>query len=244
MPKVFQRKNEISDVVKWEANPRYCRDSIEIDNESGASDIEVKVGECYVKSTKTKITQSDPGVKGVTVVSIAKSEDSTADKTLIIGGVTFTAKAAPSTASGTTEYALDATAAKIAEIVAAKGLTNFDVVADGANVVYTQAVAGTGSAPTVGSGNDTTITAEVDSEKSIEGEAATAGSESSADFIVLENKTIYAGTKMTVLGLVRGPALVDVKNIVNGDESGILTALANMNIVAMKPSPQSVYQET
>ena len=93
MPQTFNRKNEISDVVKWETDPRYCRDFMEVDNTDGTDDIEFKVGECYNKETGTILTGSEPATPAVTTITLVKSGDSTADNTLIVGGVTFTAKA-------------------------------------------------------------------------------------------------------------------------------------------------------
>lgn len=94
-------------------------------------------------------------------VTIAKSGDCTANDTVVIGGVTFTAKAEPSTSEGTTEFALDATAAEIAAIVKAKGLSNYTLTNDGAVVTYTQTTAGTGDAVTIGTGTGTKATATV-----------------------------------------------------------------------------------
>lgn len=94
-------------------------------------------------------------------VTIAKSGDCTANDTVVIGGVTFTAKASPSTSEGTAEFALDATAAEIAAIVKAKGLSNYTLTNDGAVVTYTQTVAGTGDAVTIGTGTGTKATATV-----------------------------------------------------------------------------------
>ena len=202
--------------------------------------MEFKVGECYVKSTVTPLTNSEAAVPAITTVTITKTSDaSTADTTFIVGGVTFTAAADP---SGDTEYALDATAAQIAAIVAAKGLTNFTVTADGDKVAYKQTVAGTGSAPTVGSGTDTTVSgvaAETQAYK-----AAVVGNESSIDFIVLENKTVYAGQTMTVLGLERGPAIVDISNVICTDKDAMKAQLLTKNIITIYPGPYAVYQET
>lgn len=239
MPQVFTRKNEISDVLKWEVDNRFSRDQMTVDNTAGAADLEFKVGECYVKSTVTPLTNSEAAVPAVTTVTIAKSGDSTADKTFIVGGVTFTAAADP---SGDTEYALDATAAQIAAIVAAKGLTNFTVTSDGDKVIYTQTVAGTGSAPTVGSGDDTTITATAAETQAYK--AAVVGNESSIDFIVLENKTVYKGQTMTVLGLMRGPAIVDISNVICTDKDAMKAQLLTKNIITIYPGPYAVYQET
>ena len=115
MPQTFTRKNEISDVLKWEVDNRFSRDQMTVDNSAGVTDLKFEVGECYVKSTVTKLTNSEPAVPAITTVTITKTDDaSTANNTFIVGGVTFTAKAEPSEAEGTTEYALDATAAEIA----------------------------------------------------------------------------------------------------------------------------------
>lgn len=94
-------------------------------------------------------------------VKLASSGDSSANGTTIVGGQTFTAKSEPSTSAGTTEYALTATAAQIAAIVQAKGLTNYTVTVSGDTLTYTQTTAGTGSAITFGSGTDSTVTGTV-----------------------------------------------------------------------------------
>ena len=238
MQRIFERKNEISDVLKWEVDPIYCRDYMEVDNEAGTEDKEFKVGECYQKSTGTKLTGSEAAVPAITTVTIAKSGDSTADATLIIGGVTFTAATTP---SADDEYALDATAEQVAAIVAAKGLDGFNVVADGAKVIYTQSTAGTGTAPTA-SGTDSTITATPAETQAYK--AAVDGNEEDIDFVVLENKVVYAGTKMTVLGLMRGPAIVDIKNVLCTDADAMKAQLATKSIITIAPSPMSVYQNT
>ena len=243
MPQTFTRKNEISDVLKWEVDNRFSRDQMEVDNTAGVTDLKFEVGECYVKSTATPLTNSEPAVPAITTVTITKSDDaSTANNTFIVGGVTFTAKAEPSEAEGTTEYALDATAAEIAAIVAAKGLTNFTVTADGDKVAYKQTVAGTGDAPTVGSGTDTTVTGAAAATQSYK--AAVVGNESSIDFIVLENKTVYKGQTMTVLGLMRGPAIVDISNVICTDKDAMTSQLLTKNIITIYPGPYAVYQET
>lgn len=95
-------------------------------------------------------------------VTITKSGDATADETLIIGGVTFTAKASPSTDAGTTDFATNATAAEIAAIVQAKGLTNYTITDnENGTLDYVQTTAGTGSAVTIGSGTSNKATATV-----------------------------------------------------------------------------------
>lgn len=109
-----------------------------------------------VRFTSIAASEAKPAIYTLTITR--ENGSSTADKTFIVGGQTFTAKASPSTSAGTTEYALDATAAQIATIIAAKGLTNYTVTASGANVIFTQTTAGTGSAVTVGDGNDTNVT--------------------------------------------------------------------------------------
>ena len=105
-----------------------------------------------------------PAKPAVYTVTIAKSGNSTNDKTLIIGGVTFTAKTTPATAGNSgadVQYALNATATEIATLVKNKGLTNYTVTVSGNVLTYTQTTAGTGNAVTIGEGTDATITATV-----------------------------------------------------------------------------------
>lgn len=98
-------------------------------------------------------------------VTIKKTGDAAADETIVIGGTTFTAKASPSTASGTTEFSTAATAAEVAAIVQAKGLTNYTVTVAEAVITYTQTTAGTGAAVTIGNGTCENITASVETKQ-------------------------------------------------------------------------------
>lgn len=96
------------------------------------------------------------------LVTLKRTGDAAADETVIIGGQTFTAKASPSTASGTAEFALDATVTDIAAIVQAKGLASFTITDNGDGTLeYKQTTAGTGSAVTIGAGTCTKVTASV-----------------------------------------------------------------------------------
>ena len=209
MPKVFQLKKRISDVLKNEYNFQFCREGMSVT--AGASDVEVNAGELYEKSSATKYRPAAGAVPAIYTVTLASSGNSTANGTTIVGGVTFTAKAEPSTASGTTEYALDATASEIAAIIAAKGLTNYTVTAAEGVLTYTQTTAGTGSAVTIGSGTDTTVTATVATTQAYA--AAVSTNLTDMDCICLESKIIPAGDTQTVLVLVRGPAMYDIDSL-------------------------------
>lgn len=112
-----------------------------------------------VRFTSVAKTEVKPAIYTLTVTR--GSSSSVENSTFIVGGQTFTAKASPSTDSGTTEYSLNATAEEIATIVADKGIANYTAVSSGANVVFTQTVAGTGSSITMGSGSDTNITGSI-----------------------------------------------------------------------------------
>lgn len=238
MPRIYNRLNEVSDVIKWECNPIFCRDGMKVDNTAGSSDIVVSTGECYTRSTATKMTNHADAVPGVWTVKIAKSGDSTADDTIDIAGVTLTAKATP---AGDTQFALDATAAAIATAYAKNTVTNFTVTAAGDTLTFTQSTAGTGLAP-VNTGTDSTVTATVKATQAAVAEVT--GGEASFDSICLENRTIPAGQSLLIQVLCRGPALVDVKNIVNGAESTLRTRLAALDIRVAEPSSKNVFQNT
>lgn len=349
MPREFQRKNEISDLVKWENNPRYTRDYMTVDNTSGLTDKEVRVGECYVKDTATILTDtkaaapaawnvnfSDGWSVAVPEVYTIKIGGSwTADDTLTIGSTTFTAKASPTTTSASNQFSANGSGAVIVDDIkkCELAVSGFTITFDGDTITLTQSTPGTGSAPactlggsnagtgtavltniqnyhaadtvTIGSttytcangeltssqiptgtgaevvarlkalsaacsgfdlsysGNSITFTqssasgtenaptascsanvAALTTTKIQSYAAAVDGNTSSIDFWCCENKVIPAGTKATVLGLVRGPALVDLKNVICENESGMKAQLESKGIVTMIPSPQSVYQET
>ena len=84
-------------------------------------------------------------------VTISKNGDAKDGDDLVIGGIAFTAKSEPDTATGTTEFSLAATAVQIAAVIQAKGLTDYTIT-DNKNgeLTYTQKVAGVGSPITVG----------------------------------------------------------------------------------------------
>lgn len=100
------------------------------------------------------------GVKpAIYTATITKSGNSTADKKIVLGGVEFTAKASPDESGS--QYALTATAAELATLIAAKGLSGFTVTASDNKVIYTQSVPGTGSKPASTGTDDTTATISV-----------------------------------------------------------------------------------
>lgn len=359
MPQNFNRKNEISDVLKWETDPIFCRDYMEVDNTNGVTDKEFKVGECYQKSTGTKLSESVAAVPAAWTVklsdgwAVATPEVYTikiagewlADDTITIGSTTFTAKGDPNHANN--QFSAKGTGDVIVQDIKKCGLTVSDYVVsyEGDKIILTQAVAGTGSAPTctpggsntgtgtatvqniqnyapdtltIGSttytvvggtnlsaneipaGNgagvvarlkalsaaqsgyvltfkDNTITFTQSSASATEtpptvsfsaktatviteqtASYAAAGSQITAsdiDFIVLENKKVFAGLKMTVLGLMRGPAIVDINSVICADEgvdeatlktarNSVASQLATKNIITITPSQTAVYQET
>lgn len=242
MSKVYHLKKQISDVLKDEYSFKFCREAMVV--AAGVSDVEVKVGELYAKKTATRYVSQSAEKPAIYVVSLSKNGTSTADQTLIVGGVTFTAKASPATTSGTTEYALTATAAEIATIIAAKGLTNYTVTASEGVLTYTQTTPGTGSAVSLGSGTDATVDATLVTTQTYA--AATTSNLSSMDCICLENKIIPAGETASVLVLVRGPAMYDVDNleIPESDKTAVKTQLLNFWMVAAQQPPVTVTQET
>ena len=107
--------------------------------------------------------ESIPAIPAVYKIKIVKSSTaSTADDTFIAAGVTMTAK---SSASGNAQYGLSATASDIATKLAANTITNFTATASSDTVTLTQTTAGTGSAPEIGEGTDTTVSATVTTEQ-------------------------------------------------------------------------------
>ena len=124
--------------------------------------------------------------------------------------------------------------------------SGYDLTFKDDTITFTQSTpSGTETPPTV---TFSAKVATVTSEKTAD--YAAAGStivESDVDFVVLENKVVYAGAKMTVLGLMRGPAIVDINNIICADDTSreeVKAQLATKNIITITPSPMAVYQET
>ena len=240
MPQTFNRKNEISDVVKWEVDPIFCRDYLEVNNTAGLTDIEFLVGECYDKKTGNKLefqTEEVPAAWTVTMSNGWAEGD-----TLTIAGTTFTFKA--SEADATQNELNIGTAAQVVAQIANIGLTaaGFDVVYGVNGIVFTQSTpSSSGSAPLA---TTTSTTATVEVTLSVEYSTGSAVSNDIDLFIVLENKKVFAGSQSTVLGICRGPAIVDIKNVICADKEEVETQLGAKNIITIKPSPQTVYQFT
>lgn len=164
MPKVFSKKPMISDVLKWESDFKYGRESMKVT--AGATDVTVGVGECYVKSTGTKFTgasEAIPAAWNVTlggdftaaaipeVYTIRIGGTWAANDTLEIGATTFTAKATPTTTSTGNEFSAGGTGTVICEDLKACGLavTGFTITYSGDTITLTQTVPGTGDSPTL-----------------------------------------------------------------------------------------------
>ena len=240
MPQVFTRKNEISDVLKWEVDNRFSRDQMTVDNTAGATDLEFKVGECYVKDTVTKLTGSEAAVPAAWTVVIGGTW--AAADTLVIGTTTFTFVASGADASND-ELNVGTGAEIIAQIQAINPtVTGYTVAYEGSSIVFTQATASSTETPPTVTPTSTAGTAT--STKTTSYKAAVVGNESDIDFIVLENKTVYAGQTMTVLGLMRGPAIVDISNVICTDQDAMKAQLLTKNIITIYPGPYAVYQET
>ena len=159
MTKVFEMQKLLSDVVKGEWDYQYTREAMHVT--ADASDVEVKVGELYVKGTATKLTETKSAtpaawkckLKGSwatalpEVYTIKIGGTWAADDTLVIGSTTYTAKAEPTVASN--QFSAGGTPEVIVQDIKASGLTvtNFTVTYDGDTIVLTQSVPGTGSAP-------------------------------------------------------------------------------------------------
>ena len=242
MPQVFTLKNRISDIVKWEVSPGYCREAMTVT--ASGSDVTIEAGTLFVKSTATALVNPKDAVPAIYTVTITRTADSTANDTLIIGGVTFTGKSSPSTASGTTEFALDATAAAVAAIVKAKGLSNYTIVDNGdGTLTYTQTTAGTGDAVTIGTGTGTGIAATVASTQIYA--AAVTGNVASLTAIALENMLVPDGETREVLVLVRGPAMYDIDTLRMDatSKTAVQTRLLTLGLVAAS-EPSVTYTQT
>ena len=160
MGKIFRKDLMISDVVKWENNPQYTRGEMTVT--ANETDVVVKCGTPYVKSTATKITPGSDEVPAAWTAVLegkfeaAKPEVYTikiggtwaVDDTLVIGSTTFTAKANPTTSN---QFSANGTGETIVEDIAACSLvvTGYTITYSGDTITLTQTVPGTGDAPTV-----------------------------------------------------------------------------------------------
>lgn len=240
MPREFNRKNEISDVVKWEVDPIFCRDKMEVVN-TGVTDLEFRVGEVYKSETLTKLSGSTAITPAAWTATL--SDGWAAGDTLTIGTKTYTFK------DDEADFSQGELLPSSAQQVVAKLATDTSLavagytLAFGTNtIVFTQETASsTETSPTV---STTSTTATVTTVKTTAYSTAVTGNEADMDFIVLENKTVYAGQTLTVLGLCRGPAIVDINNVVCTDKDAMKAQLKKMNIITIAPSPKSVYQNT
>ena len=56
MPNVFEKKPLISDVLKWEADFKFCREAMTVSVPEGGTETVVTCGETYVQATGAKVT--------------------------------------------------------------------------------------------------------------------------------------------------------------------------------------------
>lgn len=57
MPKVYTEKKCLTDLVKWECHPLYCRDVMSVT--AGDTDVEITVGQPFVRSTGIGLTDDN-----------------------------------------------------------------------------------------------------------------------------------------------------------------------------------------
>lgn len=133
------------------------------------------------------------------------------------------------------------TNAEIASQLAAKTLTGFTVTASGNVLTCEQSSASsTETPPTV------TVSSDTGTAATVKTRSYAAASGTNFDCIVLENHLIPAGETFEVLVLVRGPAIVDLTNIIAGSNTQAMTKarLEALGITTMIEPPFTHYQST
>lgn len=171
----------------------------------------------------------------------------TAD-TITISGTTYTCKVGASTAAGTTEFEPSATPEEIAAIIVADPLTisNFTVTRDGAAVLITQTVPGTGSALTAG---DVTVVSATGTATLATVHEYTAASATDFDCILVYPEVIPPGDSRVVTVLSNGPAIVDINVVMAANASAntqeaVVKRLDELGIKITTEPAVTAYQET
>lgn len=168
--------------------------------------------------------------------------------TITISGTTYTCKVGASTAAGTTEFEPSATPEQIAAIIVADPLTisNFTVTRDGAAVLITQTVPGTGSALTAG---DVTVVSNTGTATLATVHEYTAASATDFDCILVYPEVIPPGDSRVVTVLSNGPAIVDINVVMAANASAntqeaVVKRLDELGIKITEEPSVTAYQET
>lgn len=168
--------------------------------------------------------------------------------TITISGTTYTCKVGASTAAGTTEFEPSATPEEIAAIIVDDPLTisNFTVTRDGAAVLITQTVPGTGSALTAG---DVTVVSATGTATLATVHEYTAASATDFDCILVYPEVIPPGDSRVVTVLSNGPAIVDINVVMAANASAntqeaVVKRLDELGIKITTEPAVTAYQET
>ena len=194
-------------------------------------------------SSPTVTPTSTSGTAVKTNVQNYKAAD-----TITISGTTYTCKEGASTAAGTTEFEPSATPEEIAAIIVADPLTisNFTVTRDGAAVLITQTVPGTGSALTAG---DVTVVSNTGTATLATVHTYTAASATDFDCVTVYPIVVPAGESRVTTVLFRGPAIVDIDNLMAVNTSAdtkeaLVKRLDELGIGITEEPSVTYYQET
>ena len=245
MSQVFNWKRRISDIIKWECSYQYTRGTINVTN-SGTSDLEILPGQLYVASTGTLFTGASEAIPLQQSITIGGTF--AANDTIVISNTTYTCKAEPSTAEGTTEFGTDATPEEIASIIVADPLTisGFTVTRDGAAVIITQTVPGTGTALT---DSDIVVTSASGTATLATVHDYAAASATDFDCVTVMPEVIPVGESRVITVLTNGPAIVDINNLMlvnasDNTQDAIVKRLKELGIKISKEPAITYYQET
>lgn len=168
--------------------------------------------------------------------------------TITISGTTYTCVSGASTSEGTTEFEPSATPEEIAAIIVDDPLTisNFTVTRDGAAVLITQTVPGTGSALTAG---DVTVVSATGTATLATVHEYTAASATDFDCILVYPEVIPPGDSRVVTVLSNGPAIVDINVVMAANASAntqeaVVKRLGELGIKITEEPSVTAYQET
>ena len=206
------------------------------------------------------LTQTVPGTGSAPACTLGGSNTGTgtavktntqnykAADTITISGTTYTCVAGASTAAGTTEFEPTSTPEEIAAIIVADPLTisNFAVTRDGAAVLITQTVPGTGTALTAG---DVTVVSATGTATLATVHEYTAASATDFDCILVYPEVIPPGDSRVVTVLSNGPASVDINVVMAANASAntqeaVVKRLDELGIKITTEPAVTAYQET
>lgn len=168
--------------------------------------------------------------------------------TITISGTTYTCVSGASTAAGTTEFEPSATPEEIAAIIVADPLTisGFTVTRDGAAVIITQTVPGTGTALT---DSDVVATSASGTATLATIHDYAAASATDFDCVTVMPEVIPVGESRVITVLTNGPAIVDINNLMlvnasDNTQDAIVKRLKELDIKISKEPAITYYQET